>query len=86
MNSQSEWIDAAYPTMEKALTKAPPRFSSDWIRQQVETQCKAPAHPNWWGICIGRLVVNGCVRRVGSIRSTRSAANGRWVGVYRRVS
>lgn len=42
-----------------------------------------PEQMNWYGILIASLASRGLIERIGSIKSSRPEANGRWIGVYK---
>jgi hypothetical protein len=74
---QRTWLDDAESVVLERLRQR--EFSSDDVHDVVP----APDVNNWMGVLFARLRCKGLVERVGSAKSRRDEANGRWVGTYR---
>ena len=61
-------------------------FTSDDVREMFETeQWFGPHHPNAWGAALSAAAARGEIVRVGYRKSSRPAAHGRIVAVWRRA-
>jgi hypothetical protein len=72
-----DWIDRNLPQL---ISKAKQlgRFTSDDLHGSVED----PPHRNWWGVALAKLSCQKLIRRVGSRKSIRPEANGRWISEW----
>lgn len=74
-----DWIEDAKRSFKSAV------LPEVWTVDELRFWTRQPDHPNWWGCLAASLKNQGLIERVGYQPSTRPAANGRVVAVWRRT-
>lgn len=72
-----EWVNINSPLVLTAMNGRD--FSSD----DLHTILPQPDNNNLYGVLVAHLRCAGAIIRVGSVKSRRKSANGRYVGLYR---
>lgn len=75
-----QWVTDNTPLALSAMA------GRDWSSDDLHEVLPRPDNINLWGVIMARLSCQGDIVRVGSVKSRRKEANGRYIGLYRNNS